>query len=87
MLVAKIQRVPSRPNYPQASFVIDFLDDSSPQSRPLNYRVPVSWEGLHALQEALEVILNRDSDVGTGQEKPVKTHEFTVAKNQSKEVQ
>jgi len=85
MLVAKIQRVPSRPKIKQTSFVIDFLDDYSPQERSLNIRIPISWEGLHALKESIDLIVSRQTDIATGQERTIGTHEFTEIKVEEKQ--
>lgn len=78
MLIAKIRRVSIRPDYRKsAAFMLELIDNQTPQMRPLSFAAPLSWEGVIALRDACNVIIDRKADVGTGQESPHGTNEFT----------
>jgi hypothetical protein len=70
MLVVTGMEVSRRKDYKGSTpFAIDLIDNDTPQRRALSFRLVVNYDGLHAIKEVVDALIERKSATAESREK------------------
>ncbi len=76
MLTTSIEEIKGHPKGP--AYHLDFVDPQCHNGRSLSYRLPVTRDGLLAVKEAIDLLLDA---MGTDHGKPVRLSRVRVQEN------